>query len=82
MAEVPMAMFPVGVDQPGTAERVRTRGLGMVGRLEDGPTTIVSMLDNLMHDRARRDRLRSVASNWRQMESEDIGAYVIESILG
>lgn len=82
MAEVPMAMFPVGVDQPGTAERVRTRGLGMVGRLEDGPTTIVSMLDNLLYDRARRDRLRSVASKWRRLESEDIGARVVESFLG
>ena len=74
--EVPMLVVPGDHDQPGNAARVAYHGLGIAG-IGDG--RMAAQIDELLVDRARRDRLADFARRFRVRERELHHVRVIEA---
>lgn len=79
---VPMLVFPLDVDQPGNAARVRYHGVGLHGDIaKTSVDELLAMLDRALNEPSFRENSRALQKKLKQLESAQSGADTLERIL-
>lgn len=81
--DVPMAVFPIGRDQPDNAKRVAHHGLGLAGDLAGAtPEGIFALVEQVDREPSFRESVRRMGLRFREVEESGIGVRRIEEALG
>jgi UDP:flavonoid glycosyltransferase YjiC (YdhE family) len=78
---VPMILFPLGFDQPGSTARVVHHGLGLRGDLRSATgESIGRLIDAALADEAMRQRCAAMAERSRDPSEGEAGMRVLEAL--
>jgi zeaxanthin glucosyltransferase len=78
---VPMVVFPLGFDQPGSTARVVHHGLGLRGDLRRASAeTVGRLIDAALADEAMRRRCAAMAERSRDPSEGEAGLRVLEAL--
>lgn len=81
--DVPMAVFPIGRDQPENAKRIVHHGLGLSGDLAEAtPEGIFSLIEEVDRQPSFRENVARMGRRFREVEESGIGVRKIEEALG
>ncbi|CAM2065373.1 UDP-glucoronosyl and UDP-glucosyl transferase [Sulfidibacter corallicola] len=80
--EVPMVVFPLTFDQPGTAARVVYHGLGLMGRIKGlQAESLLPSIDRVLDDPSFRAKLAAMNEAFRKSRESEAAVKVIEDRL-
>jgi UDP:flavonoid glycosyltransferase YjiC (YdhE family) len=79
---VPMLAFPLAIDQPGNAARIKHHGLGIVGNVRRISTDkLILMLDQLIGDPSFKGQAKRMMREFERVENASTGVTLIEALL-
>ena len=79
---VPMLAFPLAIDQPGNAARIKHHGLGIVGNVRRvSAARLVLMLEQLIGDPSFKDKAERMRREFERVENASTGVTLIEALL-
>ncbi len=79
---VPMIVFPICVDQPTNADRIKYHGLGVVGNINKASVnTIVDLVETIENDLLLQDRVKVWSKNFQELEKSRKATGIILKIL-
>jgi UDP:flavonoid glycosyltransferase YjiC (YdhE family) len=79
---VPMIVFPICVDQPTNADRVKYHGLGVVGNIKNASVnTIVDLVETIENDLLLQERVKLWSKNFEELEKSRKATEIILTIL-
>jgi MGT family glycosyltransferase len=80
---VPMLVCPLDVDQPGNAARVEHHGIGLRADVRDSSSEeLLTQIDRLLDEPSFRARCAELSARFRELETVQPGAAIVERFLG